>query len=401
MICVCLFYRVCKKWYSILRDKSSWQYIDFTEKGPIINKLVRVGQREMCYRTQWRFPDDEAIVLTFLEKYAGGCLKEIRLQSMTTTIVHYLHEKCPNLLSICGHLNINENDVINFPMKVIKFELESTTTAPLSDSDSTDSDDYVSRLQRRDKKVLNELFKLSNLKFMKLGRFWLSNSATKASLGSACPLRELHIINPNVFGQGYGYKEYLDDVISEYLGCFERLQCLRLDCTGSVRQFKSQLINLPSSIGCLKNLNVLTLKGVQCSEDLFAIMMPALLNLEVLELEGEILSSGAIQLIGRNARKIRHLELGNGNYTDCCLRYLESHPTIENLWIYKDYFHRHHINQHWILAIFRVVLSSLRTQRVKIEGYMLTRNIEGIMIPDVPESVTVAINDMPEELMSD
>ncbi|XP_072022735.1 uncharacterized protein [Amphiura filiformis] len=336
--------RVSKTWYSILREKSSWLRVDFTEKGPIVEKVVQAGGRKLRYNVQWRFPSEDSDILMFLRHYGGRCLKEIRIGFLTKTIVDCLSQKCPNLRTIRGgQLLLNKKDVFYFPANITRCELESPPT--FGHMVDPDDDEYIEGLQYRDEQILGLLSQQAKLQYVKLDRFWLSKSAMISLASKDKPLREFQIINPIVSGEHFGSKEYLDEVLTASVGNIVTLKCLRVDCTSTSKRFVSQLCHFPHCIGQFENLKTLALKGIQCSKEMFELMLPGLLNLESLELEGATISSTAVELIGKRIKKLRYLELGNGSYDDECLQYLQCHPALEIVWIYKDYIHRNHIKK--------------------------------------------------------
>ncbi|XP_072022031.1 uncharacterized protein [Amphiura filiformis] len=392
--------RVSKTWYSILREKSSWLRIDFTEMGPITEKIVQAGGSKLHYNVQWRFPSQESDILLFLRHYGGRCLKEIRIGFFTNTIVDYLREKCPNLRSICGgQLLLNKKDLFYFPANITRCEFESPPT--FGDFTHPDDDKYIEGLQYRDEQILGLLSQQARLQYVKLDRFWMSKSAMISLAIKEKPLREFQLINPIVSGKRFGSEEYLDAILSASVGNIVTLKCLRIDCTSTSKRFVSQLCHLPHCVGHFENLKTLALKGIECSNEMFEVMLPGLLNLESLELEGASISSTAVELIGKRIKKLRYLELGNGSYDDECLEYLQCHPALEIVWIYKDYIHRNHIKQSWLSAIFDVVLTLLKVRNVKIEGYRLSGIIDKEKYPKIPELVGIEINNLPEELMCD
>ncbi|XP_072022036.1 uncharacterized protein [Amphiura filiformis] len=250
--------RVSKTWYSILREKSSWLRVDFTEKGPIAEKVVQAGGSKLHYNVQWRFPSTESDILLFLRHYGGGCLKEIRIGFFTNTIVNYLRENCPNLRSICGgQLLLNKEDVLYFPTNITRCELESPPT--LGYFAHPDNDEYIEGLQYHDEQILGLLSQQARLRYVKLDRFWMSKSAMISLASKEKPLREFQIINPIVSWKEFGSEEYLDEVLSASVGNIVTLKCLRIDCTSPSKRFVSQLYHLPHCIGHFENLKTLAL----------------------------------------------------------------------------------------------------------------------------------------------
>ena len=153
----------------------------------------------------------------------------------------------------------------------------------------------------------------------------------------------------------------------------ESLQRLRLDCYARLKRDFNVLEKFPGCISHWENLKVLALRGVECSDESFAIMIPGLLNLNSLELEGHIVTSDVISMVGKNLKKITFLELGNGRYSDECLESLVNHPSLESLWIYKEYSHQTELPPtcSWLHAIYAFLATLPKIKRVKMEGFRL------------------------------
>ena len=162
----------------------------------------------------------------------------------------------------------------------------------------------------------------------------------------------------------------LDDVLSAAALSLNSLQRLRLD---SYPRHQHVLEKLPGCIAHWTNLKALALRGVGCSDDSFKMMIPGLLNLDSLELEGSIVTSNIISMIGKSLKKITFLKLGNGHYLDESLKSLANHPSLERLWIYKDYVHQWEftLTRSWLHAIYGVLVTLPKIKRVKMEGFRL------------------------------
>ena len=406
-LCCCFLFRVCKSWYSILRNKSAWSHIDFTEKGPVQQRLTS-GRRRIPYTIQWRFPTNEDDILEFLTLYGGGSLRQIRLASVTGNIMLFLHENCPKLrsLSLAGGKSgdfivkkTDVKDVLRFPPGVVNCKIECPAMP-----ESYSHHELWSMRPIRDEEILRHLAQQRTLKYLSLHGFYLSQELGMESLAKKnVSLQGIHIINPFVFSDQYGYMELLDVIMTSSIGKLLTLECLKIECSPISRRYISTLRTLPACIANYKNLKVLSLKGVDCSSEAFTTMLTGLMNLESLQLEGHCITTTTVTLIGQNLKKLEVLELANGSYSDESFQTLSHHPALLKLWMYKGYAHRSDVQPSWVRSIFDIVLPTLSKIRfAKIEGYQLSA-ILGFNQNDYPSlaSVKIEINDVPEELLCD
>ena len=63
----------------------------------------------------------------------------------------------------------------------------------------------------------------------------------------------------------------------------------------------------------------------------FKLMIPSLLNLRKLQLEGNSVTSTVVSLIGKYLKRIELLELENGSYSSKSLLSLSHHPILKTL----------------------------------------------------------------------
>lgn len=87
-----LLHRVCKKWNSLVKDKSLWTYVDLTYETP---------KHTFMHKPK---------LLQFMQTYLGRTLKSFRTGfcSVNNKVLEFLHYHCPNLQELILEGNVNQ-----------------------------------------------------------------------------------------------------------------------------------------------------------------------------------------------------------------------------------------------------------------------------------------------------
>ena len=89
-----IFIRVCKKWHSLVKDKSLWTYVDLTNDYEVPIHSIKQRPR----------------LLQFMQTYLGKTLKSLRTGfcSVNNKVLEFLHYHCPNLQELILEGNVNQ-----------------------------------------------------------------------------------------------------------------------------------------------------------------------------------------------------------------------------------------------------------------------------------------------------
>ena len=329
------------------------------------------------------FPTDENKVVEFLEKFAGIGLQEVYLSLVSEKIMTTLRKKCPNLETL-SFLKAKTPETDNYtydsqtledklyiPPRLRRLEMFASPLPPLVSplrSGVILGTDYHKIRVNREEKIFFLLSQCPNLRYISLQGFEISEAGLQKLIENV-NIKELDLIKPYPW-PSRRRSMVLDDVLTAAAAFMNSLQRLRLD---SYVRHKHVLEKFPGCISLWKNLKVLALRGVGCSDESFEMMIPGLLNLDSLELEGSIVTSNIISMIGKNLKKITFLKLGNGHYSDESLESLADHPFLERLWIYKEYTIQWELPliSNWLHAIYGVLVTLPEIKRVTMEGFRL------------------------------
>ena len=413
-VCVCVFFlivvfffnsrlishRVCLKWYNIIKGTHAWRVINFYDQGPFKEQMDTsyneiksfVSKNEDKHPIEFRtcdnknhlcFPTNEDTVVKFLETFAGVGLQEVYLSLVSQKIMTTLRNRCPHLetLSFLKAKTTNSyiscksqtvEDKLYIPPRLRRLEMFSPRWVLEQDSFA----EYQAIRQSFGEKLFSLLSQCPNLRCISL-RNLLISKADFQKFTENVSLKEIDLLHPRLEEIELRNRFYsstkLDDMLTAAAAFMESLQRFRLDCYNRLKQHANVLEKFPGCVSHWANLKVLALRGVECSDESFDSMIPGLMNLNSLELEGPIVTSNVISMVGKSLKKITFLELGNGHYSDESLESLANHPSLERLWIYQEYSYQRDLPHtcSWLHAIYTVLVTLLKIKRVKMEGFRL------------------------------
>ncbi|XP_072022178.1 uncharacterized protein [Amphiura filiformis] len=385
--------RVCKKWYHIVRKTHAWKVIDFRDNGPVITinedddgrfykrYVAKPGQNILKFREKldwylrdvkrWEFPMNSRKVLSFLGLFAGDALREIYLTVMSGGIMEFLRRTCPNIItfdfsrcyveSVCIDIDETINEKLYIPIKLKRLGLR------------------ISQPRRYRQNVkINELLlscvanDCSELQSICLCNFELTSTSIH-NLVKIPSLRDIELSScPYYTDYTDHYSSEFDDILTNSIGVLETLTRLRIDEVVS-----HDLSTFLGSIGDWEHLRELALIHVAFSEEAFEKMIPGLINLKRLELQGYSISSPIVTLVGNECRKLDSLLLRDGMYSGKSLMSLSHHPTLELLevqnWPYRRGVWRRDTpavesEWQWLHTVFSMLETLPKIKRVKLWG---------------------------------
>ncbi|XP_072041487.1 uncharacterized protein [Amphiura filiformis] len=351
--------RVNKRWCHILKSHQSWSVINFNDKGPIrkMNESARRYRRFVSkdkktrfvyqeFGNEWRFPKNEDDVLNFLNLYAGASLEEIYLTVVSEKIMTFLRMNCPHLRTLdfvnieFKHLMLKREDLdeqLYLPPKLESLGLK----CPVGVRDV-----YTSL---RCERLISCLEKYSHLRKLRLNNITLSSEAMKV-LTRMISLRVLELFDCGT---------RCSQSVSASLGSLTSLTSFRLVNSA----YFTTTDEILYSIMHWSHLKQLALIHNSYSCEAFDRMIPELLNLETLELEGPLVTSSVVTLIGTHLKKLKSLELRSGNYDGSSLLSLRYHATLENFAVDQS---RQCNENNWLGLVYDVLVTLPRIKNVKI-----------------------------------
>ncbi|XP_072048427.1 uncharacterized protein [Amphiura filiformis] len=405
--------RVRKKWYHIVRDTHAWKVIDFRtviddDTTHIYRKFKRYvaepGQNVFTFREhlhdvkRWEFPRNPSDVLSFLGLFAGVALQEIYLTAMSVEIMDFLRRYCPNIVTLdfCScyvwscekkgsqgiDIPIDRLDIdddikkkLYVPFKLKRLGLTGENCVPMPGWRGAPFNALSC--------VAN--YDCSELQSICFCDFELSTKGLQ-KLVEIPSLREIELSNCHYRYINYEYHEYngpLDDILTNSIGVVRTLTCLRLHriCDIHYDLFRLHFLGC---IGEWEYLRELSLIRVSFSEETFEKMIPGLLNLKILKIQGDCtsyftfmpLTPRMVTVIGNQCRKLESLQLRWLEYTDEGLMSLCHHPTLEILEV--QYLRRYHMysklaETEWLHIVFTMLKTLPKIKHVKLWGNIISQ----------------------------
>ncbi|XP_072048426.1 uncharacterized protein [Amphiura filiformis] len=412
--------RVCKKWYDIVRDTHAWKVIDFRAMidddtahlldGYYKRYVAEPGQNVFTFREhlhdvkRWEFPRNPSDVLSFLGLFAGVALQEIYLTAMSVDIMDFLRRYCPNvvMLDFCScYVRLEEprglqgidippidrmdidDDIkkkLYVPFKLKRLGLTGVKCSPIPEE----------RKAKLNERILSCVanYDCSELQSICLCNFELTSKGMQ-KLVEIPSLREIELSNCRYYyndrSLDYNYRS-LDDILTNSIGGLKTLTCLRIHRLNTKPRAKYKYyhdyttcrLNFLGCIGEWEYLQELSLIDVIFSDEAFEKMIPGLLNLKRLEIQGRhsygmyMLTPRMVTIIGNQCRKIESLQLRWLEYTDESLMSLCHHPTLEVLEV--QYYNYSKIAEtDWLHKVFTILETLSKIKHVKLWGKNISK----------------------------
>ncbi|XP_072046876.1 uncharacterized protein [Amphiura filiformis] len=427
--------RVNRRWYNIIKNTHAWKIINFYDRGPadkktyrrFVSKQGKIAALELrpCeqHDSEWRFPHNEDDVFKFLNTYAGVALLRIDLHVISVKIMQLLHTNCPNLqtLNLFAHsqdshlgwvVDLGETHLIHFSPNIkhlrlclpsgywwLGFNIYWEWTSMNNEQHNAM---YRQKLLRAEM-LLTHVAQCSNLQRLTLEYVdWSDASMQKLLTQTGLQHLELlncsfHDRNSPIIPDGdvtfHGNIGSCDSILTTHVGCFTSLTSFSL---GFEATFKSpNLHDFFCSISRWETLKKLSLKWVNYSEE-FKVMIPGLLNLETLELEGDSVTSSVVTLVGEHLIRLKVLKLRHGTYSHQSLKSLTHHWMLEELAIMDPYYGvrcRERLDYDWLSAIYDIVDTLPKIKYVKLEGHNLSHPFTHFKYP-VLKGVDIEVSDV-------
>ncbi|XP_072041488.1 uncharacterized protein [Amphiura filiformis] len=346
--------RVNKRWCHILKSHQSWTVINFNDKGPIrkVNESARRYRRFVSkdnktrfvyqeFGNEWQFPTNEWDELNFLNLYAGASLEEIYLTVVSEKIMTFLRLNCPRLRTLDFVETKDLHEKLYLPPKLQSLGIN----YPWG----------VRNVYKglRCERLISCLEKCSHLRKLTLRNIPITSQVMKVLAG----MTSLHVFE--LFDSRTKCRS--SDFPSSSIGSLISLTSFRL--------VRSSFINtadkLLYSIRHWSHLKHLAIIYAGCSSESIEKMIPELLNLETLELEGLSVTLSVVTLIGTHLKKLKSLELGSGNYDGSSLLSLRYHATLENF-VVDQSRQCNENNSLWLGLLCDVLITLPRIKNVKI-----------------------------------
>ena len=336
---------------------------------------------DISSQVRWQFPVDPNQVLDFLLLYAGTTLKELYLHINSRQIMSILRQKCPNIHTLCYF----GNEVfprqgrgkctypVYFPPGLKSFTFQRTWFNKLENSTDACS---------RDEELLSQLSQCRELKEITLYKFYLNRTSLE-KLTKSTKLAEITLVSCET--SVFNLVDF-DDILVTTVGHLRQLRGLRLQnciCPQPV-----ELHALFQKISHWTHLQVLELRYFKYDDESFKLMVPGLLNLRILELEGNSVTSTVVSLIGKYLKRIELLELENGSYLSKSLLSLTHHPTLKTLSIICK-----REKERLLHCIYDVLVTLPKLQSVMLRGYMFSKDYFYTEFPKI-ESAEIEIQSM-------
>ena len=339
---------MCKKWCRIISNPQAWSVINFHDKIYVDEYSVptsyfhrfvsKTGKTcfeyrglnalllDMSGKIRWKFPTDEIKVCDFLILYAGAALKEVYLHINSSKIMNILRQNCPNIQTLCYFEGDSYKGLSNY---IGKGEVEKKLYFPpglkhlIYQQPGFFPIDQEAERVWRDEEILSLISKCRELEKLTLYQLHLSKTSMQI-LTENTKLTKIELLYSLT-----SILEDLDDILTASVGRLTRLRCFRLHRTSF------PVISLRSFFECIlhwEHLQVLALRGGKMYDDeTFEMLVPGLLNLRMLQLEGPSVTSKVVSLIGNHLKRLEYLELENGSYSSKSLQALAHHPTLKTL----------------------------------------------------------------------
>ena len=121
-----------------------------------------------------------------------------------------------------------------------------------------------------------------------------------------------------------------------------------------------------------KYLRVLSLRWVQYSSEVFERMIPGVMDLQSLDLEGAAVNSSIVLLVGKYLKKLKSLDLKHGCFTNESFDALSYHPSLEYFSVMDSPpTHGTPTELSWLQAVYDMMVTLPKVKQVKLAGYQL------------------------------
>ncbi|XP_072015568.1 uncharacterized protein [Amphiura filiformis] len=373
----------CKRIFS---SPHAWTYIDFWQEQKTNKKWRMFGRNDK----NWMFPADEKAVLHFLKRYTSGSLKSIYLHITSEKILAHLQQTYGNLETI-SFLSADDP-----PREARALDMKHSYKPLPHDHD--------------DNLPVDKSIKVCEIPLCSVGCSRCGDVGDKLliRLGKCKNLRRLTITGINSWDlKPEGWDALPQDITElNFLGVLGHSSQLCIPFVALLKLTKVSSFRLSIADPTYSNIDIdeflcgiadkwqdlrrLTLVGIRPpSGEIFAVMISALSQLQILELYGEMITDENIALIATHLKKLTSLTFTDGNYTPSGIRGLCGHPSIERLYLEEK--NQHGQTLEWLLAVYEVILSLPQIAYVKIIGYRVIVLHAQHEIPTLPNNIQIEV----------
>ncbi|XP_072016412.1 uncharacterized protein [Amphiura filiformis] len=393
--------RVNKRCNRILSNPQAWAHIDFWQEQKT-QKSWGPGRCNITRRLDdksWVFPATEKAVHDFLKKYTSGSLKSIYLHITSKKILAHLQQTYGNLETISflsaddppeAARALADITVSYIPLPHLYDNLPVAKSIKVCEIPL-----YIVGFDGRGShhKLVIRLGKYKNLR-----RLTITGMNPRYLKPEGWDALSHDITELNFLSTAIPRREYTSDFSSQL--CTMLVALLKLT---KVRCFRLSIDNPDNVIHYFKideflcgiadkwqDLRRLTLVGIRPpSGEIFAVMISALTQLQVLELYGQMITDENIAHIAKHLKKLTSLKLADGPYTPPGFKGLRGHPSIERLYLLQE--NQHQTAPEWFSAVYDVIHSLPNIIYAELKGY----NVVALqkMMPMVSPDVQIKVEE--------